>query len=172
MTEENDVIEPTEDGEATIGGDDMVSREQYDEALKQAEKYKWYFKKSKAKEKDKPATNTNVDYETMEKSIMDKMEFYSTKPDAKQYKEQINEYVGRWLSHDEAYVLAAGVENPSLLVDQQTINRQEAKRAELTWTASTDAGWADYASRTETDQKNASDEESDKYWDYKIGGGK
>jgi len=94
MTEEIDNIETTDDVEATTS-EDMVSREQYDEALKQAEKYKGYFKKSKAKEKDKPATATQGDYETMEKSIMEKIEFYSTKPDAKQYKEQINEYVGR-----------------------------------------------------------------------------
>jgi len=171
MTEEIDNIETTDDVEATTS-EDMVSREQYDEALKQAEKYKGYFKKSKAKEKDKPATATQGDYETMEKSIMEKIEFYSTKPDAKQYKEQINEYVGRWLSHNEAYVLAAGVENPSLLVDQQTLNRQDAKRAELTWTASTNAGWIDYSNRTESDQKNASEEERDGFWDYKKAGGK
>lgn len=130
MTEENaTVVETTEDVTTEVEATDW--KEKYEQAEANHQKYKGYFKKEKAKQKDSPsAEGVNVD--EIESRLYNKLEFYNSNPAAKELKAEIDAYTKEGMAIDKAFKLAAAENNPSLLMDQQTINKSQAQKKELT----------------------------------------
>jgi len=93
MTDENLNVEETV--EETVNEEETVDFEaKYNEALKEAEKYKGYFKKEKAKQKNAKADpKQDVDLESLETKIMQKVDFYTTNPAARELKAEIDNYM-------------------------------------------------------------------------------
>ena len=154
--------------EETVDTEEMVDfKAKYEEALKEAEKYKGYFKKEKAKQKNAKEEPPSVDLESLESKIMQKVEFYTTHPAAKDLKADIDSYMEAWLDIEKAYKLAAAEKDPSLLIDSQTKAKQEAPKKELTGVANADWGWIDFASMTDTEALQLTPEQQEQYWEYK-----
>lgn len=143
---------------------EKVDKELLDKALAEAEKYKGYFKKAKAKENNKSA---NVDMWSIKEDIMQELKFYTSYPEAEQFKEKINEYKSKWLSYEDSFKLVASKENPQVLIDQQTKAKQEISSKTLDWVANTWLWWVDYSKMTAEQAVKVSDEEFDKYWESK-----
>ena len=165
MTEE--ILNDVDDTQVVEETTETVSKEQYDLMQAEAEKYKGYFKKEKAKQKNVKPDSNDVDMSSIKQEIMAEVSFYTSNPNADQFKEKINVYVEKWLTHDEAYRLVASTENPSLLIDQQTKAKQAAPWKELTGVAWTDAGDVDFWSMTPEEASKLSAAEAEKFWDYK-----
>lgn len=171
MYEEDNDLESVEQKENTDSQDQAVDyKALYDEAQAKADKYQWYFKKEKAKQKNANVsknTDSTIDADALRKSIVEEVGFYSSTPTAQQYKEKIDEYVARGLSYEDSYQLVASKENPSLLIDQQTKNKTEV--TDITWVPTPWTVSNDYSSMEWSNVKNLSDKEFDEYWNYKKG---
>lgn len=156
-------VEETADTEETA---DFEAK--YNEALKEAEKYKGYFKKEKAKQKNAKADpQQDIDLESLETKIMQKVEFYTTNPAAKELKAEIDTYMETWLSIEQAFKLAAAEKDPSLLIDQQTKAKQEAPNKVLTGVANPEAWGIDFASMTDEEAMKLPMDKQNEYWEYK-----
>ena len=172
--EENvDNVEAVEDEstEETNNEETVDFKAKYEKAVEEAEKYKWYFKKEKAKQKSsKSSPKSDVDISSIKQEIMQEVSFYTNNPKASAFKDSISEYVEKWLTHDEAYRLVASKEDPSLLIDSQTKAKQDAPKKELTWIASSDGGWTDFASMTDEEAMKLPVDKQEEYWEYKKRG--
>ena len=165
VEEEVAVEEPAETAEETI--DYKAEAERWKDS---AEKYKWYFKKEKAKQK-KQKNDWDIDLWDLKKEIMEEVKFFTKHPEAETVKEWMQEYLEKGLSYDDAYKLAASKTDPSLLIDQQTKAKAESGQKELTGIAAEDWGWIDFSSIQPNEVLNLSEEDQDKYWEYKKNGG-
>lgn len=149
----------------------MDYRTLYEKEKAAHEKYKGYFKKEKAKQKDAQQEPTQeIDINSIEAKIMQKVEFYQSHPEARELKADIDGYVSEGMDINRAFKLAAADKNPSLLIDQQTKAQEEAKQKELTGLDSGADISTDFSTWTDQDAAKASDEDFEKYWEFKKRG--
>lgn len=154
--------------ETVEGGVDYKAM--YEEANAKAEKYQWYFKKEKAKQKKDPKeTSEWLDPDSLRSSIMEEVEFFVSTPQAKEFKDSIKDYTSKWLSYDDAYRLVASKENPSLLIDQQTKNKSDV--VDVTGVPADVWSASDFTWMTAAEAAKLPEDKFDEYWAYKKAGG-
>jgi hypothetical protein len=113
--------------------DEKVARSK---AEASADKRKNRYKSSKAQVKEPPVSTSDDDDDededttsqrnddNLESRIEAKLDFYQTNPQAKEFKADIEGYVGKGLNRDEAMKLVYANKNPELLREPAVVNQE------------------------------------------------
>lgn len=125
-----------------------AEREAREKAEQDANKWKTRFKTTKANENNSKGWLDEAGVKKMIDDSVSVVNFYSENKQAKEYQNDIESLVAKWIERERAYTLILAEKDPTLLLDEQ-------KKAQLAW--NTALNWVPW--RIGTDPRNLSDEE-------------